>query len=352
MKEIAHTVLSESFMVAGFVMVMMLLIEYVNVVSRGSWSATLKESPFKQLLLATALGLMPGCLGGFVIVSMFTHGVVNFGALVACLVASMGDEAFVLMSMDPSASLLVFAILGVAGLATGWITNLVSPHIKIPFDGSHWTIHHEDHKGHDSVLGHIPDNIRHLTLLRGLMLGGILTFIVAVLWGWLDHGHESHADEGTSMETVITWIFTGAAVLALVLALWVQEHFLRHHWWQHIIRGHFPKIFLWTFGIILLLTIAGHYTDLSLWIRSNPLQVLGLAILIGLIPQSGPHILFVTLFAQGHIALSILLANSIVQEGHAGLPLLAESKSGFFRMKAISAIVGIFVGLLGYFLEF
>jgi hypothetical protein len=86
--------------------------------------------------------------------------------------------------------------------------------------------------------------------------------------------------------------------------------------------------------------------------RAVFLQVLGLAILIGLIPQSGPHILFVTLFAHGEVPLSILLANSIVQEGHAGLPLLAESRSSFFRMKAISAIIGIFVGLLGYFLEF
>jgi hypothetical protein len=47
-----------------------------------------------------------------------------------------------------------------------------------------------------------------------------------------------------------------------------------------------------------------------------------------------------------------LLANSIVQEGHAGLPLLAESKKGFFCMKLISVVVGLLAGLAGYFIGF
>jgi len=77
-----------------------------------------------------------------------------------------------------------------------------------------------------------------------------------------------------------------------------------------------------------------------------------LAILIGIIPESGPHIVFISLFINGTIPFSILLANSIVQEGHAGLPLLAESKRGFLWMKAISVTVGLIVGLLGYFAGF
>ena len=36
---------------------------------------------------------------------------------------------------------------------------------------------------------------------------------------------------------------------------------------------------------------------------------------------------------------AFLLANSIVQDGHASLPLLADSKSSFFKAKAIK--VGI-----------
>jgi len=237
-------------------------------------------------------------------------------------------------------------------MTAGWLTNLIWPSVRAPFGTYHWPIHQEDHHGHESVLGSAPENLRHPSWQRLLLSGGILVFTISVLAGWLGHEEGGHTEGSVHMEEYITWLFSVAALAALILALWVKEHFLLHHWWQHIIRGHFPKIFLWTFGVILVLSLAQQLTDFSLWVQSNPLQVLGLAILIGLIPQSGPHILFVTLFAHGEVPLSILLANSIVQEGHAGLPLLAESRSSFFRMKAISAIIGIFVGLLGYFLEF
>jgi hypothetical protein len=98
---------------------------------------------------------------------------------------------------------------------------------------------------------------------------------------------------------------------------------------------------------------AGEYFfDLDGWVRENRIYALAMAILIGLIPESGPHIVFITLFANGSIPFSVLLANSIVQEGHAGLPLLAESKRGFLWMKAISVTVGLIVGLTGYFMKF
>ena len=69
-----------------------------------------------------------------------------------------------------------------------------------------------------------------------------------------------------------------------------------------------------------------------------------LAVLIGCIPQSGPHLVFVTMFAAGYIPLPVLLANTISQEGHAGLPLLAESKSAFVKAKAIKIVLALVIG--------
>jgi hypothetical protein len=76
--------------------------------------------------------------------------------------------------------------------------------------------------------------------------------------------------------------------------------------------------------------------------------MLFIALTIGLIPESGPHIVFISLFIDGSIPFSILLANSLVQNGHSGLPLLAESKKGFVKMKLIALTTGLIVGLLGY----
>ncbi len=73
--------------------------------------------------------------------------------------------------------------------------------------------------------------------------------------------------------------------------------------------------------------------------------VLIIAVLIGIIPESGPHLIFVTLFASGTIPFGILLASSIALDGHGALPLLAVSNRGFITLKVINIIVGFGIGL-------
>ena len=62
---------------------------------------------------------------------------------------------------------------------------------------------------------------------------------------------------------------------------------------------------------------------------------------LGLIPESGPQLIVVMLFAAGSVPLSILLANSIVQDGHGMLPLLAHSWRDFLKVKAINLVAGL-----------
>ena len=68
------------------------------------------------------------------------------------------------------------------------------------------------------------------------------------------------------------------------------------------------------------------------------------AVLVGMIPQSGPHMVFVTLFAQGLIPLPVLIASCITQDGHAGLPLIAKSSRDFFKIKGIKAAIALAIG--------
>lgn len=53
---------------------------------------------------------------------------------------------------------------------------------------------------------------------------------------------------------------------------------------------------------------------------------------------------FVTLYATGSLPLGILLANSIVQDGHGALPLLAVSRTGFLAAKAVNLAVALVLG--------
>ena len=82
--------------------------------------------------------------------------------------------------------------------------------------------------------------------------------------------------------------------------------------------------------------------------QENRFIVLLVACLVGLIPESGPHLIFLTLFVEKTIPFSIFLASSIVQDGHGMLPLLAESRWDFLQIKAINFVVGLLLGLMGY----
>jgi hypothetical protein len=72
--------------------------------------------------------------------------------------------------------------------------------------------------------------------------------------------------------------------------------------------------------------------------------MLAAAAVVGLVPESGPHLVFVTLYAAGGVPPGILTASSIVQDGHGMLPLLAESPRDFLRVKAVNLLVGLVVG--------
>jgi len=49
-------VLKHALMITSFVLIMMLLIEYINVQTRGRWQISLRRSRFGQYLLGAFLG--------------------------------------------------------------------------------------------------------------------------------------------------------------------------------------------------------------------------------------------------------------------------------------------------------
>ena len=90
--------------------------------------------------------------------------------------------------------------------------------------------------------------------------------------------------------------------------------------------------------------ILQNFVDLEAWVSDNTALMVLLAVLIGCIPSSGPHLVFVTMFASGVLPLSVLLANCISQEGHAGLPLIAASRKDFLKIKAFKCVLALVVG--------
>ena len=112
-------------MITGFVFVMMLLIEYINVQSKGLWQKSLTKNKWRQYLITGVLGVIPGCLGAFTVVALFSHRLVSFGALVTAMIATSGDEAFVMFSMFPDVTLKLTLILFVIAIVTGYIVSIL-----------------------------------------------------------------------------------------------------------------------------------------------------------------------------------------------------------------------------------
>lgn len=117
--ELVIEVLKNACLVTGLVVVMMMTIEYINVRSAGKWFSSLQNSKFKQVFLGSLLGLIPGCVGGFAAVSLYSHGLISLGALAAAMISSSGDESFVMLAMIPRTAFILFGVLFVIAIVSG-----------------------------------------------------------------------------------------------------------------------------------------------------------------------------------------------------------------------------------------
>ena len=356
-------VLRNSVLIAGLVMIMMLMIEYVNIHSHGKWFTRLRQNRFGQVVLGAGLGIVPGCMGGFAAVSMYSHKLLSFGALIAMMIASSGDEAFIMLAMIPKEALFLCGILFMVAVAAGLLVDKLS--LRLPFidaqghdiKGKHdscdggYQIHEEE-----SVSVEKPSvrNLKHASAERIALLLGVILFIVALAFGMFEHEHRDVAYTQLNVfdEYWMNLIFAIVSLFVVWFIATAPEHVVKEHLWEHIIRKHFLSIFLWTFGALLVIQVGLHYLDIETLISNNIPWMILLAVLVGIIPESGPHLLFVTLFASGVVPFSVLLASSISQDGHASLPLLAESKRSFAKAKIVNALVAAFFGHLCYFVGF
>ena len=340
---VLNEVFRHTLVIAGFVFVMMVVVEYLNVVTRGAWQKTICRSARRQYSIASLLGAIPGCLGAFASVTLYTHRVLSFGALVACMIATSGDEAFVMLALFPGKAVLLIGVMLLTGLVVGPVTDSIrgTDMSQIAARCSGLEIH-EEHLEEFFCRAEIWRQLRKCSLQRGVLMIGLALFILALASG----------EVGPEEWNWIRVTFMLLSAVGLVIAATVPEHFLEEHLWNHVAREHLPRILLWTFGALLVVHLGTNYMNVETWTQYRPLSVLLIACLVGLIPESGPHLVFVTLFSQGLIPFSVLLASAIVQDGHGMLPLLAHSRGDFVKIKGIKFAVGLAVGILGYLLRF
>lgn len=330
--------LQDALIIAIFVAVMMLVVEYVNVWSRGSFARLLRGSPLRQYVLAALVGATPGCLGGFVLVTLYTQRAISLGAVSAGMIASVGDEMFVLLALAPRTAVPMAGGLVVLGVLTGWLTDTLVARLQRPKEEDHDECCHfvEEHHAPCDCLPR--DGVLSLWRppqpQRVFAVVALVAFVVALVFGWI--GPEEWDAERIG--------FLSVGILGLAIVATASEEFFKEHFWHHVALEHVPRLFVWTLGALAAIAAFQHFVDARTFVAENRWAVLLAASLIGIIPQSGPHLLFVTLYADGALPLSVLVANSAIQDGHGMLPMLAHSRRDFLIVKGINLAVGLAVG--------
>jgi len=358
-------VFKNSLMITSFVLVMMLIIEFINVQTRGNWSKHLKKSGILQIIVAALLGIIPGCLGAYTAVSLYTHNIFSFAAIVTAMIATFGDEAFIMITIMPGVTLKLVILTFIISVATGSIIYFFFKNRRVfRFSENNLVLHDEYINCICIDRKLIFKQLKQITFHRAILIFGLFLFIFGLITGQFAHDHNLgnfHIDDGHghshdhSHSSGWDWVritFLFVSVAALLIISTVNDHFLQEHLWGHIIKVHFLRVFLWTIAALIFIYYLEGYLHIEEWIESNHLTILIIAVLIGIIPESGPHYIFIFMFIEGTIPFSILLANSIVQDGHGALPLLAESRKSFITMKLINIAVGLIFGLAGFYLNF
>jgi len=273
-------VFKESLKITLFVLIMMVAVDYINVKTKGRLESILKSGKkWKQYIVASLLGAAPGCLGSFAGVSLYIHGMISFGALTGLMMATAGDEQFIMLAMFPKTALIMFAILFLLGIIAGYFTDYLVQKFNIKTcTDCEFKQYHPEEKGY--------------------------------------------------------------------------KHYFKDHIWSHMIKGHLIKVFLWTFGALLIIEYSMVFVNLKNITAEYTIWILLLSALIGIIPESGPHLIFVMLFAKGLIPFSVLFTSSIVQDGHGMLPMLSYSVKDSLLIKTFNLFFGLTIGLIIYLLGY
>ena len=229
-------IFQETIKIIGFVTLLMICVEWGQIKFKEAIERFLTKSVKTQIIGSSLLGVIPGCIDAFLIVSLYIHGLVGFGALTAVMLSTAGDEAFVMLALVPKTAVLIFVVCAVLGIIGGFLAEEVSK--KLRFKRAK-ICPIEIHEGEFEI-----------------------------------------------------------------------KHFLKEHVYQHIIKQHIPKLFLWIFFTLLAVYFLMERVDLAKILPQNRLLLMLLAAGIGIIPESGPHLVFLTLFTKGLIPFSVLLVST------------------------------------------
>ncbi|TQQ82470.1 putative manganese transporter [Halonotius roseus] len=375
--------------VSAFVAVTVLAFSYVQYKTKGALVERLEANRKYQPLVGAAMGLTPGCGGAIVMMPLYIRGTVSFGTVVATLIATAGDSAFVILALAPEAALYAYAMaFGAAilsgyaidrfGMGVGRIDRAVSRIQPTATDGgtaasvigrSSNPAHEYDGEtpGHTHESG--PD--RQSAVLTPLSHAAHGLWWIAAVFAlglgitYLARGApEVPLTLGLDFAGLFTIFGIAGTTLSFYLYL-VGRHYIGegqvgraresfaslYSTFQHAaMETSFVTVWVLVAYLAYEYPVALFELDIAaIAAAAGVLAPVGGA-LLGLIPGCGPQIVLAGAYAQGGIPFSALVANAISQDGDALFPLIAIDKKAAIIASIYTTIPALIIGVALHFL--
>ncbi len=286
--------------------------------------------------LSAFLGALPGCGGAIIVVTQYIQGRIGFGSLVAVLTATMGDAAFLILAIEPSTGLLIFALGAVVGSITGYVVDIIH--------GNKFLIQKFNDDGNEEVLEKTFVSKFNIFWLLIFMPGFILGILVAFQVNinnliFLPNNFELTAIIGSS-----------GAILSIFM--WSLNPLSDFQCSTDKSRGFLSRVVdttnfvsTWVICGFLIFEIFMFFTSIDLkvffdiWLPFVPL----IAIFFGFLPGCGPQVVVATFYLNGFIPLSAELGNAISNDGDALFPAIALAPKAAVVATIYSAVPAIIV---------
>lgn len=293
-----------------------------------------------QVPIASVLGALPGCGGAIIVVTQFVNGHMSFGGLVAVLISTMGDAAFLLLAKKPEIALLIYAVSMVSGIVFGCLVNLVHGKDFLRPQFSDQTTRTEDLLR----LSPIAIKIFIALLVPGVVFGLLQAFQVDAncLFGIF------------AASEPVKWLGCIGAIICI--AIWCGQPMdswsarfsekTQSPYLQETVVAETSFVSVWMITGFLIYELFMHFSGINvvaLFHDLGGLVVLS-AILIGFIPGCGPQILVTTLYINGVVPLSAQFANAISNDGDALFPAIALAKKAAIVATIYSAAPAFLIG--------
>ena len=375
--------------VTVFVAAMVFLFSWLQYATSGKFVDYIKRNKKFQPVIGALMGLTPGCGGAIVVMPMFARGYVTYGTVVATLIATLGDAAFVLIGAAITDSSFIAPVIAVhvisfiVGITWGYLIDLTGTTPRTPFGrfGKSKVGSFEEEIEEDNIESTIasmpretPDGIGYKILHQGYTVWWIVTLIglvfavLLLVWAGQDPDYELKLSlNPLTLDGFITWIGLLGTTFSVILYIAQKNWFADdteatigdklHSMRETMVHSASETAFV-TFWVMIAYLVF-EFSMLLSGIGEDDMAKYGdgifavlVASTIGLIPGCGPQIIAITAYTKDMISFPALTANAISQDGDALFPLLVRHKSASLWATIHTTIPAVITGMLLLLFEY